>query len=95
MADLAALRRTLLEDAEFEKLYATHLAEATRTARPATLDTSARQPEFTLAVLHFCTFVLLYFYSSSVLSVSSVVNPFSLRSSHPSLRPVDAPLQIR
>lgn len=34
MADLAALRRTVLEDPELAELYAEHLRSATDTARP-------------------------------------------------------------
>jgi hypothetical protein len=34
MADMAALRRTVQADPDFAELYAVHLAETTRTARP-------------------------------------------------------------
>lgn len=34
MTDLAALRRSVLEDPEFTQLYAKHLAAASRAARP-------------------------------------------------------------
>lgn len=34
MADLTALRRTVLEDPEFAELYGQHLRDTTRTTRP-------------------------------------------------------------